>query len=106
MRHRLMKDVRQISSSLRRLRSLWNCRSVSLLRQPSVSTLLLTLTLLLANAVQISPAAIPQQPQVQEQPPDPRAKIRSTVELVVVPVTVKNSSGSLVDDLRKDEFRI
>jgi len=79
---------------------------VSLLRQPAVSVLLLTVTLLLATAAQISPAAIPQQPQVQGQPPDSRAKIRSTVELVVVPVTVKNSSGNLVDDLRKDEFRI
>jgi VWFA-related protein len=79
---------------------------VSLLRQPAVSALLIALTLFLAQAAQISPAAIPQQPQVQEQPSDPRAKIRSTVELVVVPVTVKDSKGNLVDDIRKDEFRI
>lgn len=79
---------------------------MSLLRQPAASALLITLTLLLANAVQISPAAMPQQPQAQEQPSDPRAKIRSTVELVVVPVTVKDAHGNLVNDLRKGEFRI
>ena len=84
---------------------------MSLPRQPAVSALavsvlFITLTLSLANAAQIGPAPIPQQPQAQEQPSDPRAKIRSTVELVVVPVTVKDANGNLVDDLRKDEFRI
>ena len=34
------------------------------------------------------------------------ATIRSTVELVVVPVTVKDARGNLVGDLRQDEFRI
>ncbi len=53
----------------------------------------------------------PQQPQKNPQPPppqqeDPRAKIRTTVELVVVPVTVKSSSGQLVSDLRANEFRV
>ena len=43
---------------------------------------------------------------MQEEPSDPRAKIRSTVELVVVPVTVKDSKGNLVGDLGRDEFRI
>jgi VWFA-related protein len=79
---------------------------VSLLRQPALSALLIALTVLVATAAQISPAAISQQSPVQEQPSDPRAKIRSTVELVVVPVTVKDSKGNLVDDIRKDEFRI
>src|SRR5579871_3431396 len=37
---------------------------------------------------------------------DPRAVIRARVDLVVVPVTVKDSSGQLVDDLRDDEFRV
>ena len=37
---------------------------------------------------------------------DPRARIRTTVELVVVPVTVKDPAGNLVPDLRQDEFRI
>ena len=51
-------------------------------------------------------AATQQERQGQEQPSDARARIRSTVELVVVPVTVKDSKGNLVDDLRKDDFRI
>jgi VWFA-related protein len=37
---------------------------------------------------------------------DPRARIRTTVELVVVPVTVKDRAGRLVDDVRQDEFRV
>src|SRR5215475_12088285 len=32
--------------------------------------------------------------------------IRNTVELVVVPVTVKDGKGQLVSDLRRDEFRV
>ena len=106
MRHRLMKDARQIWSSFRRLRSLWNCRSVSLSRQPAVSILIIALSVFLSKAAQISPVGTPQQPQVQEQSSDPRARIRSTVELVVVPVTVKDSKGNLVGDLRRDEFRV
>jgi VWFA-related protein len=78
---------------------------VSLLRQP-ISVLVITFTLLLTQAVQIRPAAIPQQPQAQQPPSDRRATIRSNAELVVVPVTVKDSSGNLVADLGKDEFRI
>ena len=37
---------------------------------------------------------------------DPRQRIRTTVALVVVPVTVKDSSGTPVLDIRRDEFRI
>jgi len=37
---------------------------------------------------------------------DPRARIRTTVELVVVPVTVKDRAGKLVDNIRQDEFRV
>ena len=37
---------------------------------------------------------------------DPRARIRTTVELVVVPVTVKDRQGKLVADIRREEFRI
>jgi VWFA-related protein len=40
------------------------------------------------------------------QGPDPRAKIRTTVSLVVVPVTVKNGAGELVSDLQQKDFRI
>jgi VWFA-related protein len=38
--------------------------------------------------------------------PDPRAKIRTTVSLVMVPVTVKNGAGELVSDLQQKDFRI
>ena len=37
---------------------------------------------------------------------DSRGRIRTTVSLVVVPVTVKDSSGELVTDLQQNEFRI
>jgi VWFA-related protein len=37
---------------------------------------------------------------------DPRARIHTTVSLVVVPVTVKNSSGELVTDLGENDFRV
>jgi VWFA-related protein len=37
---------------------------------------------------------------------DTRARIRTTVSLVVVPVTVKDRNGELVTDLRQNEFRI
>lgn len=37
---------------------------------------------------------------------DPRQRIRTTVALVVVPVTVKDSTGTPVLDIRREEFRI
>jgi VWFA-related protein len=37
---------------------------------------------------------------------DSRGRIRTTVSLVVVPVTVKDSAGELVTDLEQNEFRI
>jgi VWFA-related protein len=45
----------------------------------------------------------------QEPPPeasDPRARIHTTVSLVVVPVTVKDSRGELVSDLQQNDFRV
>jgi VWFA-related protein len=110
MRHRLRKDARPISSSFRRLAPLGNCRSVNLSRQHALSVLLIALLVFPANGRQTGAAQTPQ-PQVQEQPPearapDERARIRSTVELVVVPVTVKDSKGNLIADLGKEEFRI
>lgn len=44
-------------------------------------------------------------PPVPQQPSTGPA-IRSNVELVVVPVTVKDSKGNLVGDVQRDEFRI
>ena len=79
---------------------------MSLPRQPAIWALLIVLAGFPGVPEQISPAAIRQQSQLQEQPSDPRAKIRSTVELVVVPVTVKDAKGGLVADLSKNEFRI
>ena len=79
---------------------------------------ILALGLLAALAVTLSGAAPPPKParqQGQPQPPPPpqapgtddaRAVIRARVDLVVVPVTVKDSSGELVPDLRDDEFRV
>jgi VWFA-related protein len=37
---------------------------------------------------------------------DPRARIRTTVSLVVVPVTVKDGAGELVTDLQQNDFRV
>jgi Ca-activated chloride channel family protein len=105
MRHRLMKDARPTSSSFRKLGLLWNCRSVSLSRQPALSALLIALAVFPAKASQIGVAETPP-PQTQEQAPDSRGRIRSTVELVVVPVTVKDSKGNLIADIGKDEFRV
>ena len=60
-------------------------------------------------------SAMPQTPQEPSpdqgaapalQTQDPRARIRTTVSLVVVPVTVKNSAGELVTDLQKNDFRM
>src|SRR5450631_697861 len=45
-----------------------------------------------------------QEPSPQTQ--DPRARIRTTVSLVVVPVTVKDSAGELVTDLQENDFRV
>jgi hypothetical protein len=53
---------------------------------------------------QTAPAPAQQAPSLQDQ--DPRARIRTTVSLVVVPVTVKAGDGGLVTDLRRGEFRV
>jgi len=53
------------------------------------------------------PSRAPATPATPSTPPDdPRARIRTTVSLVVVPVTVKDSSGELVSDLQQNDFRI
>jgi len=45
-----------------------------------------------------------QQPSLQSD--DPRARIHTTVSLVVVPVTVKNHEGELISDLQENDFRV
>src|ERR1700722_13120838 len=42
----------------------------------------------------------------REQAEDPRAHIRTTVTLVIVPVTVKDSQAELVTDLQQNDFRV
>jgi len=44
--------------------------------------------------------------QTSSQDQDPRSRIRTTVSLVVVPVTVKDSGGELVTDLQQNDFRV
>jgi VWFA-related protein len=58
-----------------------------------------------AGAQNAGPAA-DQKPTMQTQTDDPRARIHTTVSLVVVPVTVKSSDGELVTDLQQNDFRI
>ena len=53
-----------------------------------------------------SAAAAPQDPSPPPQQQQKPAPIISTVTQVIVPVTVKDGSGRLVADLRRDEFRI
>jgi VWFA-related protein len=52
------------------------------------------------------PAPPPAQAQDTSQKPQGPAPIRVTTNVVVVPVTVKDRSGNLVPDLRRDEFRV
>ena len=59
---------------------------------------------LLACALLLAPAVTPSSQAPVDN--DPRAVIRSRVDLVVVPVTVKDGDGNQVTDLRADEFRI
>src|SRR5262249_13594764 len=63
-----------------------------------------------AAAPATSPAAREQNSAAQPAPPqeqsDTRVRIRASVNLVVLPVTVKDGSGNLVPDLTKEEFRV
>jgi VWFA-related protein len=44
--------------------------------------------------------------EASQQTQDPRARIRTTVSLVVVPVTAKDGRGELVTDLQQNDFRV
>jgi len=78
-------------------------------------TLAVVATLALAFALaKAGPLPAARAQQAQPVPPSPqdlgtddaRAVIRARVDLVVVPVTVKDGSGQLVEDLRDNEFRV
>lgn len=78
-------------------------------------TLALAITLALALTLsQAAPVAPLRAQQAAPEPPppqqplagDPHAVIRARVDLVVVPVTIKDASGELVEDLREEEFRV
>jgi hypothetical protein len=55
-----------------------------------------------------TPAPVPgaQQPPPADTPVPGQGRIGISVNQVIVPVTVKDSSGRLVADLSKDEFRV
>jgi len=78
---------------------------VNLSRQHALSALLIALLVFPVSGRQTGAAQAPQ-PQAQEPPLDTGTTIRTTVQLVVVPVTVKDSKGNLIADLGKEEFRI
>src|SRR5260370_39397938 len=82
-------------------------RKFGLRTMKSLRKTVLTATLLLAASFAAMQA---QQPRQDAQPPapqgTPQARIRIPVDQVIVPVTVKDSSGRLVADLRRDEVRI
>jgi Ca-activated chloride channel family protein len=59
-----------------------------------------------AGTLQSAPAQTTQRPPTGPPPSDARAKISVNSSLVILPVTVKDRSGNLVPDLRKDEFRV
>ena len=89
------------------LRTMKSLRKSSLLTAVLLLALAVSLAKLGAQAPEQNPAP-PAAPQGQQPPPQQGAPTRITipVNVVVVPVTVKDGSGHLVPDLRRDEFRI
>src|SRR6266849_3512091 len=59
-----------------------------------------------AGSTQNSSPQPPQRPPAGPPPSEARAKISVNSNLVILPVTVKDRSGNLVPDLRRDEFRV
>jgi Ca-activated chloride channel family protein len=89
------------------LRTMKSLRKSSLLSAVLLLALAVSLTRLGAQAPEQSPAP-PAAPQGQQPAPQQGAPTRIVIPVnqVVVPVTVKDGSGHLVPDLRRDEFRI
>jgi Ca-activated chloride channel family protein len=58
------------------------------------------------GTLQSAPAQTPQRPPAGPPPSEARARITVNSSLVILPVSVKDRSGNLVPDLRKDEFRV
>ena len=87
------------------LRSMKSLRKILL--SSGVVLLALSLLPLSARTPQQGFAAAAQAQNPQPPPQQPQQPgVRVQVEQVIVPVTVKDGSGRLVPDLRKDEFRI
>src|ERR1700737_131476 len=59
-----------------------------------------------ANAERPSPSQATQRQSSTPPPSEAQAKISVNSNLVILPVTVKDSSGNLVPDLHRDEFRV
>lgn len=69
---------------------------------PRASTRLLLLALLVLLAAGLSAQA----PTTGDAGEEVRYRLRTSVDLVLVPVTVKDSSGNLVTDLRREDFEL
>ena len=72
-------------------------------------TAFLVISFALAGLIALPAQQVPSQGAGQPQSSqgqDSRARIRTTVSLVVVPVTVKGSGGELVTDLEQNDFRV
>ncbi len=76
--------------------------SASKLRMPRASTKLPLLALLVLLAAGLGAQA----PAPSDAGEEVRYRLRTSVDLVLVPVTVKDGSGNLVTDLRREDFEV
>jgi Ca-activated chloride channel family protein len=84
-------------------------RTMKSLRKTAICTGALLVSVPALFLAAQAPPPVRQQPGAAAQDPplsDAQAKIIVNSNLVVLPVTVKDRSGTLVPDLRKDEFRV
>jgi Ca-activated chloride channel family protein len=84
-------------------------RTMKSLRKTAICTCALLVSVPALFFAAQAPSPVRQQPGAAAQDPplsDAQAKIIVNSNLVVLPVTVKDRSGTLVPDLRKDEFRV